>query len=232
MTFWSRLRGLIGGQEASTPPGDPLSTVRWVSASDNPLGVDLLDCRSFSQSMLAVTKDPKIAESYATLRGSSGEHYRGRTPEDSKTCDCDLRYPHQGDTRDGPIFKAEVMEDKWDIYLYDGDLYFARSWTGELEYRAKIVIREDGAHVIAVTARAALDEADPSYSVAVVDYLIRSHLYRLPVPHPLPESIGKDPRQLALFSFSRYGRHGRFGTFADTTQLRVPAQQQTGKPDA
>ena len=231
MAFWSRLRDLVGGKKSTTPASDPLSGVRWITGSDNPFGVDLLDCRSFSQSMLAVTKDPKVAETYTALRGSSGEQYRGRTPEDSRTCACDLRYPHRGDTRDGPIFKAEAMEDKWDIYFYDGYLYFARSWTGELEYRAHIVFHEDEARVVCVEARRTLVESDPAYPVAAVDYLIRSHLYRLHVPHPLSKSIGQDPRQHALFSFSQYGRYGLFGTLADTTRLRLPAQEQTREPD-
>ena len=231
MAFWSRRKGHGGGKKSTTPAGDPLSGVHWVSGTDNPFGVDLLDCRSFSQSMLAGTQDPKVAERYATLRGSSGEQYRGRTPEDSRTCDCDLHYPHNGETRDGPIFKAEAMEDKWDIYLYAGHLYFARSWTGELEFRAHIVFHHDRANVVAVETRRALVESDPAYPVAAVDYLIRSHLYRLPVPHPLPKSIGQDPRELALFSFSQYGRFGLFGTFADTTRLHPPAQEQPREPD-
>ena len=172
--------------------------------------------------MLAVTQDSTVADSYARLRGSTGEEYRGRSPEDARTCECDLRYPHKGDTRDGPIFKAEVMEDKWDIYLYDSHLYFARSWTGKLEYRAMIDFHDDVAHVVGVEARKEVVENDPSYPIAAVDYLIRSHLYRLPAAHPLPKSIGRDPRQLALFSFSQYGRHGLFGVLGDTTRLQVP----------
>ncbi len=231
MAFWPRLKQLVGGKKSTPPASDALSGVHWVSGDDNPFGVDLLDCRSFSQSMLAVTQDSTVAESYATLRGSSGEQYRGRAPEDSRACDCDLHYPHKGDTRDGPIFKAEAMEDKWDIYLYDGDLYFARSWTGELEYRAHIVFHDDGATVVGVDARRTLVESDPAYPIAAVDYLIRSHLYRLAVPHPLPKSVGQDPRELALFSFSQYGRFGLFGTFAYTTRLQLPAKEHTGEPD-
>ena len=56
MAFWSWLMRRGRDKESVTPASDPLSGVRWVSASENPLGVDLLDCRSFSQSMLAVTK--------------------------------------------------------------------------------------------------------------------------------------------------------------------------------
>jgi hypothetical protein len=228
MTFWSRLKGLVHSGKTAASAGNSESGVRWVSASENPFGVRILDCRSLSQSMLAVTQDPKVAESFGVLRASNGEQYRGRSPEDSETCVCDLRYSHKGNAQDGPVFKAKSMEDKWDIYLYDGHLYFARSWTGGLEYRATIEFDEDGATVNAVEARAALVQTDPFYPIAVVDYLIRSHLYRLPVPHPLPKSAVQDPWRLALFSFSQYGRYALFGTFADTTQLRMPRQENGG----
>jgi len=182
--------------------------------------------------MLAVTGDPKVAESYALLRGSRGEECRGRAPEDPETRDCDLRYRAAAELHDGPIFKSGDMEEKWDIYLYDGALYFARSWTGELAYRAQIEFREDATNIVAVTARRALFETDPHYPIAVVDFLIRSHVFGRAVPHPLPESPGRDPRQLALFSFSQYGRRGWYGTFADTTGLQPPALEDAERPQA
>ena len=40
---------------------------------------------------------------------------------------------------DGPLFKATVMEDKWDIYFHEGYLLFARSWTGSLIYKCTTV---------------------------------------------------------------------------------------------
>lgn len=120
MTFLSWLRNLVGAKPATPPTGDPFTGVRWVPGSENAFGVDLLDCESVSRSLLSTTQDPRAGESYTALRGSSGEEYRGRSPESASTCECDLRYPHKGETRDGPIFKAAVMEDKWDIYLCDG----------------------------------------------------------------------------------------------------------------
>jgi hypothetical protein len=33
---------------------------------------------------------------------------------------------------DGPVFRARVMEEKWDIDFFAGKLYFSRSWTGIL----------------------------------------------------------------------------------------------------
>jgi len=224
MAFWSRKKPAAPLPPPPEPAGpDPLSHVGWVSATNNPFGVDIVDCRSLAQSALTFTPDPKLTDSYAALRRSKGEEHRGAPPEQEAICPCDLRYAHSGEVEDGPLFKAEVMEDKWDIYLYDNYLYFARSWTGSLEYRARITFDGREAHVVAVEARRELVEGDPRYAVAAVDFLIRSHLYGQPIPHPLPRSAGEDPRALALLSFSMYGRKGLFGTFADTTQIRVPA---------
>lgn len=99
---------------------DPLSGVRWVPAADNPFGVDLLDCRSLAQSMIAMTQDSGVLDSFTTLRDSSGE----------------------------------------------------------LEYRARIVVHHDGVDVIGTEARRTTIESDPSHTVAAVDYLIRSHVYQ------------------------------------------------------
>lgn len=90
-----------------------------------------------------------------------------------------------------------------------------------LEYRARLVVRGDGVDVIGVEARTTDVESDPPYAVAAVDFLIRSHIYRQPVPHPLPEDAGSDLFELTMFSFSKYGRRGLYGTFADTTRLTV-----------
>jgi hypothetical protein len=226
----SRVKGFVKPKDTDSLASDPMAGVRWVPASESPFGVDLLDCRSFSQTMCSMTLDLGVITRYGRLRGSTGEEYRGRSPENAKTCECNLQYPNKAGTRDGPIFKAEVMEDKWDIYLYDGYLYFTKSWSGELEYRARFEIRGYWAKVVTVEARKELVESDSFYPVAVVDYLIRSHLYRLPIPHPLPKSIGQNPYDLTLFSFTEYGRHGLFGAFGDTTRLQVPAQVETGVP--
>jgi len=232
MSLWSRLRGSVQGALGRSARDEPLSRVRWIDAHDNPFGVELLDCRSFAQSMLAVSGDPRVAESYALLRASLGEECRGQAPHNPETHDCDLRYPAATEPPEGPLFKSGDMEEKWDIYHYDGNLYFARSWTGELSYRAQVEFREDATNIVAVTAGRAPFEADPHYPIAVVDFLIRSHVFGLAVPHPLPESPGRDPRQLALFSFSQYGRRGWYGTFADTTGLQPPALEDAEGPKA
>jgi hypothetical protein len=221
-SLWARAKRRQDASKSPQPQDDPLATVHWVAAADNPFGVELLNCSAFSQTMRAVTQDSTVADSYAALRRSDGAQYRASMPDGPRTHECSLHYPHQGESRDGPIFKAQTMEEKWDIYLYDGYLYFTRSWTGALEYRAAIEISPAAARVVAVTARQELFEEDDRYPIAAVDFLIRSHLYGWAVPHPLPKSLGRDTRKLGLFSFSQYGSRALYGTFADTTQLQPP----------
>lgn len=235
MSVWSILRGFFGAKKQHAPRSDPLAgaleealaEVRWLPSDQNPLGVDVLDCRSFTQKMLSFTDDPQVIETFMVLRGSTGEQYRDCTPDDSRICDCDLRYPpYESDDREGPIFQATAMEDKWNIYLYDSHLYFVRSWTGDLVYRARIIFYPDWANVVAVEGPKPVIESDASYAVAVVDYLIRSHVGGMPIPHPLPRHSGRDPSELARFSFSEYGRRALFGTHADTTRIPISSREQ------
>src|SRR5437667_10541486 len=117
--------------ERPAAPDDSFSQLAWLGPEQNPFGLRVLDLRPFSTTMISATADPSIATRFGQLRTASGEEHRGRHPEDAVVTPCNLTYPFNGESRDGPLFKAQQMEDKWDIYLHDGHLYFARSWTRE-----------------------------------------------------------------------------------------------------
>ena len=129
--------------------------------------------------------------------------------------------PVPGGSRDGPLFVARQMEDKWDVYLYDGHLYFARSWTGDLVYRAAVEFRGDEAVVTGVEVGRARAGDDPGLAVRAVDFLLKSHVHGREAPHPLPRGLPEDTRALAVYSFGEYGRWAWYGSFEDTTRVRV-----------
>lgn len=107
------------------------------------------------------------------------------------------------------------MEDKWDICLYDNTLYFARSWTGELWFRAIIEVDGVGLRVTRIDAKGD-DFADRKpFAIRVVDFLIKSHLLGFEVPHPLPSDLPDDPETITTYSFQWYGRRGLFATCDD-----------------
>lgn len=193
----------------------------WLDEKSNPFKVRCLDCRIFCRSMVSTTQDPNVATRFGELRKATGEQHVGKLPSNVITVQCNLSYPHNGQSKDGPLFLAAVMEDKWDIYLYDGYLYFTRSWTGDLIFRAKIDFNESQASITLVDANAQVGSQNPGYIAQQVDFLIKSHLYKQEVPHPLPADLTNEIQAIALYSFGQYGRWASFATYEDTSQIRI-----------
>jgi hypothetical protein len=77
-------------------------------------------------------------------------------------------------------------------------------------------IEAQGARASILQVMAAADRVfgDAKFAVRTVDFLIESHVFGREAPHPLPEAyVGRSPQDLALFSFSQFGRRGLYGTF-------------------
>jgi hypothetical protein len=198
------------------PTPDPFGALRWLDPGENPYGVRMLDCRSFTREMVSTTGDPALAQKFVELRRSDGSEHRGARPPEPIEAVCELVYPAEGGSADGPLVRAEQMEDKWDVYLYDGVLYFARSWSGELACIAPVTFTDSEARITSVVVGRHLAGDIPALAVRQVDYLVKSHLYRLEVPHPLPASLPPEPKEIALYSFSLYGRWASFATYEET----------------
>jgi len=206
----------IREEEKYQPPPEP----RWIAASENPFGIEILDCSPITQGMLAITGDVNVAMTFEKLRTSRGLEYLDREPEECCTVACKLEYPPIETPKDGPVFKAATMEDKWDIYLLNSRLYFCRSWSGILGYRANIRSEKDRLYVTQIDFEKARAE-EPQEAVRDVDYLIKSHLYGALVPHPLSRKIPRDPQKLAANSFSMFGHRCLYGTYDDTIKFKV-----------
>jgi hypothetical protein len=213
-------RPLDGDQRQSAGGGDALSELRWLEAADNPFGIRVLDCRSVALGMISTTADPAIAQRFVDLRSSAGTEHLGQVPNDAVRWQCDLTYPIDGQLPEGPLFVAGEMEDKWDIYLHSDHLYFARSWTGVLVSRARIRFVGLAAYVDFVEVDPSTAE-DAGLAIRHVDYLIKSHLFNKVAPHPLPLTMPPIERDIALFSFSQYGRRGEFASYEDTIGVKV-----------
>ncbi|MBK8167174.1 MAG: O-acetyl-ADP-ribose deacetylase [bacterium] len=192
---------------------------RWLHAADSPFGVEVLDCSAFAAGMISTTAAPGIAERFLELRDDDGSRLRGADPQDARSLPADLAYRLPTPWRPGPLFRAPAMEVKWDVSLHEDTLYLTRSWTGSLEFRARLSLQADRARVTNIVAAGNWDDQGTGYAAAVVDFVVRSHVLHLRVPHPLPPGTDDDARRLAMASFSLYGRLGRYGRRGDTTTL-------------
>jgi hypothetical protein len=197
----------------------PGQQVAWIDAEQSPYKVRVLDCRSVCGRMLSSTKDPAIVARFVQLRASRGEEYRGQVPTNCLHAPCDLRYRSEGKILDGPFFKAKTMEDKWDIYVYDGSVYFVRSWRGELSFRAKWETLPGEVVISSIDADSVPINADMALAIRQVDFLVKSHILRREVPHPLPADFTQDLQAIVIYSFANFGRSASFATYADTTLL-------------
>jgi len=199
--------------------------VRFVPAAENAHGGDLWDCAAFTHSMISTTSDPNVASQFARLRASRGREYENQLPASASSTDCTLVYPVAQSLVDGSLFKASEMEDKWDIYFFGPHIYFVRSWSGQLIYRATVRF-ENQRMVITRIECAAGHEAESGRRS--VDYLVKSHVLGAIALHPLLGDPPADPMQIAVSSFAAFGRRCARGTYADTTVL--PWTTASGRP--
>ena len=109
------------------------------------------------------------------------------------------------------------MDVKWDIYIYDSIFLFARSWTGQLCYRAFATVGLSAIHVTEIEC----SRADAEIAASHVYFLTGTHAMGRVLPHRLPAGTSEDPMTMATLSFSLFGRLGCYATFDDITSIPI-----------
>jgi hypothetical protein len=193
-----------------------LATVRRIDADRNSFGIPVIDCREFATSLLADSAEPIPPETAFLPRDQ-----RTAIPQGATSVACSLTYPLGDRPPEGPLFMARSMQDKWHIFYYGDRLIFTRSWTGDPLFVAECEHRGPMLNVRTVHAVPGSVDGGNDLTVAMVDFLIKSHLFRVAVPHPLPVELPDIPSLVATWSFNHFGRWGHFATWADVVRLRL-----------
>lgn len=192
--------------------------IAWLDPKDTGFGCSVLDVRDVATQKKSNPSNPQTAAVFMALRNSNGADLRDLLPGDGFAVPCNLSYPVE-DPIDGPLYKAAVLEHKWDIYLWDRAIYITRSWTGTLTYVAHLGEARDRFHVERITADRDVTGYSPHLARRQVDFILRSHYYQQDLPHPLPDDLPEDPTAIARYSFHMFGARGLFATYADTTEI-------------
>lgn len=193
--------------------------LHWIAASDNPWGVDILDCRSITMFWLSTSEKPEMVHSFGDLRSSDGRQHLQSEPL-PHAVDGTLIQAIPVSPPEGPLFRARCMEEKWDVYHWAGTIYVARSWSGELNHTASV--RCDGSQLVFDNIRSI--KPDPVYARRELNFILWSHCQLSPMPAPLPVQDMPDPdhrgeKALAGWhTFTTFGRLGWFATNADMTE--------------
>ena len=64
-------------------------------------------------------------------------------------------------------------------------------------------------------------ESSCEFAIQLVDFLVKNHLFQFEAPHPIPPGTGPTTREIALYSFSIYGRRGLYASYEATTKARI-----------
>ena len=199
-------------------PRVPTPELTWYDPGpENPFGIRLLDCRAVTWNLVATTADRTIAERHVLLRDSDGKELVDAAIPDPVRLPVSLKFPHNGAPLEGVVFKAGSMEVKWDIYIYNSVFLFARSWTGELCYRAVASVGPTEIHITEIEC----SNSDAALASSHVYFLIGTHAMGRVLPHRLPNSTPDDPMTMATLSFSLFGRFGCYATFEDITRIPI-----------
>ena len=189
--------------------------VVWIEADANPWDKRVLDCRPITGNLTSWTSDRKVAERFVSRTPDYGTRLVGRHPRRAKLLTTNLSYPMTSDPQDGPVFFSGEMEEKWDVFFYTDTIYIARSWTGDLTFRAHADLRGQ----MMLIAEAEIDariSSDPEFCRRVLDFIIKSHMYRWLVPAPVPVECADRPRAMAMEALSMYGWMAPLATTEDT----------------
>ena len=189
---------------------------KWIEAKDNPFNVRIFDCREYAINMISSTKNQEIVHNFLQSRKSNGQEYIGKFPEGGAKCNVELNFNTKGKKiPDGILFKAQKMESKWDIYKYADFIFFVRSWTAELVYVCNYIPTEAGFKVnLVVLDERKINQNDPHFEFKVLEFLIRSHILGLQVPHPLPKELKNENEAILGYSYSIYGNRGYYGYYS------------------
>ncbi len=206
---------------SDTPlPFDAGPDFPWILPGENPWNITVLDLRRVALGVMSTTLNPAVAETFATPR--TGEEYLTA----SLPVDCPvprgLTIPIGPTAGSGPLAVAAEMEDKWNIYLHESRLFFARSWTGALVHSATLALSDGMATVTAIQTHDAEDGAD--HAAREVDYLIESYLLGYLFPHPVPAWLDRSFEAVLAYSFGTHGRRGLFATYDDTLAATHPSR--------
>jgi hypothetical protein len=195
---------------APSRPENP--SARWLQPDENRWRLPVLDCTQYANGMTSFTGSPEVAKKYSDLRAASGKELL-RVDFNAQRVTCNLTYKINKCPPDGPVFKSRVMEEKWDIYLYEEHLFFCRSWSGELVYRVAAICELPELRICELERTSQVPE---KLAVQQIDFLVKSYLMLATALHPLFPDLGQDEEKQALQSFSTYGNKGLYGTLEET----------------
>lgn len=200
--------------------------LQWYKVGeDNPYNADILDLRGFTLNMVATNHNQEVVDSFKESRENEGQEYETAYIKNAQEYKANIVYPHQGVELYGPVYKADSMEVKWDIYAYHGWFYFVKSWTSELIYKAHFLKKIDTLVIDkiitgSVEKMSSTPEEKETFAAQNVHSLLQTHLMGGVWPYKIPEMMRGIPEEhIASHMFAQFGSKATIVTYANVLDL-------------
>jgi len=198
--------------DGTRKPAPAATTPIPIAASENPWGVQLLDVRPFTQTMLSTSVDPRCATNAVSFGQDDGQGFVGEIPQSDLRLAIDLRYPVDHRIADGVLFIPRQMEHKWALFVHQGTIICVRSWTRQVQAIAHFTVQDGYAQIYELHGTLLPDHADARTNQRLLDFLLRSHALQLPYPVPLPVGLELSPDAAAIWCMAQFGKLALFAT--------------------
>jgi hypothetical protein len=203
--------------------------LQWYKAGgENPYGVDILDIRGLTLKMVATSHNKAVIDTFNESRSSDGIEYKTAVIKNAQEYTANIIYPRKGLRLSGPVFKADSMEVKWDIYAYDDWFYFVKSWTSELIYKAHFSKKIDSFKIDKVVTgsvdkMAKTVEEKETFAAQNIHSMLQTHLMDGIWPYKIPEMMRGIPEEhIAAHMFAQFGSKATIATYGNVLDIKRP----------
>jgi Ankyrin repeats (3 copies) len=210
MSFFKRLFGTDKKEKGSSNEIE----LPWINPSDNPWGLQLLDLRPLTQTMLSSSQDPRMATNAISYGGEDGTTFFGIKTTNQRTINVNISLPIDKSLQIGVLFIPNTMEHKWAIYFNGEYLIFVRSWLREVFVIAKTTQKNSELLIEQITGEFTQNES-AEFTTAVLNFLLISHSNEEIIPAPIPSELESNLYNAGLWAFSTYGKMAHIGIFND-----------------
>jgi hypothetical protein len=197
--------------------------VTWLLDEDNPWPVPVLDVRGFTQVMLSTTTDRDAASNAISFGRDDGSAFMAAVPSNLRRVETSLRYRVDRVLADGVLFVPRQMEHKWAIFVRDHRMLFVRSWTRRLHVVASTRLEAGEVVVSDLVGSFVEPEEPPEQTIAMLDFLVRTHALGSQHPAPVPSGLDATIDQIAMYCFSLYGN---LAWFAASERFDAPVPRE------
>jgi hypothetical protein len=161
--------------------------------------------------MIATTADKKIVEMFNRLRKSNGKEFISQDFKNKISIETDLKIHRQNPNSPISFLKRCLLTKNGTSTFMT--IYFTRSWTGALIYKAYARTDKDSVTIYKVESEGN-KATDNSFAISNVHFLVSTQILKGILPHRVPTNHTTDI-EIAQYSFSLFGNKCWYATHDD-----------------